>query len=277
MTTYAQALAQATATLRAAGIDGAATDARALLSHASGTPPERLTLHLPDPLPPVAAQHLAALTDQRAARIPVSHLIGHRLFWGHRFQVTPDVLDPRPETEILVASALEVSFTRLLDLGTGSGCILLACLAETPRATGIGVDLSQAALQVAARNAVALGLTARSEWLHSDWLTAVQGHFDLIVSNPPYIAAHEMAALSPEVQHEPALALTPGGDGLAPYRIIARDAPRHLAPGGRLIVEIGPTQGAAVSSMFADAGLQGVRILTDLDGRDRCVAAQSPI
>ena len=199
---------------------------------------------------------------------------GRRLFWGQSFRVTRDTLDPRPETETLVAEALKEPFLKMLDLGTGTGCILLSCLKGMPMARGVGTDLSAAALAVAMANARDLGLDGRAVFLQSDWFSAVPGTFDLIVSNPPYIAADEMAGLAPEVRDwEPHLALTPGGDGLEPYRIIAREAPSHLVEGGRLLVEIGPTQAAAVSELFAEQGLQNIRVLPDMDGRDRVVSA----
>lgn len=276
-TTLAQALQQATARLAAAGVADAARDARALLAHATGLAPDRLLFALQDPLPEPAADQFARAIAARAARQPVSQITGQRLFWGRHFRVTPDVLDPRPETEILIAAALEQPFARVLDLGTGSGAILLSLLAECPAARGVGVDLSPAALAVARGNATALGLGARAEFALSDWCAAVTGAFDLIVSNPPYIAAAEMAALAPEVRDwEPHLALTPGGDGLAAYRAIAAQAPAHLAPGGRILLEIGPTQGAAVAALCDAAGLAGIAILPDLDGRDRVVLARRP-
>jgi release factor glutamine methyltransferase len=146
-----------------------------------------------------------------------------------------------------------------------------------PFARGLGVDISPAALEVARGNAVALGLEKRADFRASDWFAAVPGRYDLIVSNPPYIAADEMPGLAPEVRDwEPHLALTPGGDGLEPYRIIARGAPARLMAGGRLMVEIGPTQGQAVAAMFAAQGLQDIRILPDMDGRDRVVVAVKP-
>jgi release factor glutamine methyltransferase len=212
----------------------------------------------------------AALVARRAARAPLSHLLGYRDFYDHRFIVTPDVLDPRPDTEAIVTAALADPFAHVLDLGTGSGCILLSLLAARPQATGLGVDLSDAALAVAAQNRSALGLDQRATLVRSDWFTAVTGSFDLIVSNPPYIAATEMAGLQPEVRlHEPHLALTDGADGLSCYRIIAAGAGAHLAPGGRLIVEIGPTQASAVSALFRAAGFTDLRVIPDLDGRDR--------
>jgi release factor glutamine methyltransferase len=240
-----------------------------------GLPPDRLTLLLSDPLPPDAAALLAANLAARCQRQPVSQITGQRLFWGRNFRVTQDVLDPRPETESLIEAALAEPFQRVLDLGTGTGAILLTLLAERPATSGLGIDLSPEALQVAQSNAETLGLAPRATFAQSDWFTAVPGQYDLIVSNPPYIAEAEMAALSPEVRlWEPHLALTPGGDGLDAYRAIAAGVVPHLAPGGRLLVEIGPTQGAAVAGLFTAAGLAEIRVLPDLDGRDRVVAAR---
>jgi release factor glutamine methyltransferase len=203
--------------------------------------------------------------------------VGHRLFWGHRFTVTPVTLDPRPETEVLVAEALQRPFLKMLDLGTGTGCILLSCLAGMPMAAGVGTDISAAALAVAQHNANTLGLSTRARLIRSDWFEAVPGRFDLITSNPPYIAADEMAGLAPDVlHHEPHLALSPGGDGLDAYRAIAAGALARLMSGGRILLEIGPTQGAAVSALLAAQGLRNIRILQDFDGRDRVVAAQKP-
>lgn len=275
--TLARALRDGVARLAAAGIEGAAGDARALLSFATGIAPGRLTLHLPEDLAPEAAARFEAALAARVARQPVAQITGQRLFWGRPFRVTRDVLDPRPETEVLVAAALEQPFARVLDLGTGTGAILLSLLGDRPVATGIGVDLSPAALAVAQANAGALGLTDRVTFRPSDWFAAVpETGFDLIVSNPPYIAADEMAGLAPEVRDwEPHLALTPGGDGLAAYRRIAEGAPARLAPGGWLMVEIGPTQGPAVAEMFRAAGLSDVAIRPDLDGRDRVVVGRA--
>lgn len=277
MTALRAALGAVTARLAAAGVADPARDARLLVAHAAGIPAGRLTLHLDDPLP--SAARLDELAAARAARRPMAQILGYRDFWKHRFIVTPDVLDPRPETETLVAAALSEPFARVLDLGTGTGAILLSLLAERPAATGLGTDLSPAALDVARRNAAALGLSGRATLLPSDWFTAVTGRFDLIVSNPPYIAAAELPALEPEVRdHEPRMALTPlddpGGDGLAAYRAIIAGAPEYLAPGGRMLLEIGPTQGAAVAALAADAGLRDVAVLRDFDGRDRVVAAR---
>jgi len=213
-----------------------------------------------------------AKVAQRAKRVPLSHVLGYRDFYKHRFIVSGDVLDPRPDTETLIDVALEQPFSRVLDLGTGSGCILLSLLAARAQATGLGTDLSPAALDVARQNQAALQLGQRAAFVHSDWFEKVAGAFDLIVSNPPYIAAAEMENLQPEVQlFEPRLALTDEADGLTAYRHITQDAPANLVPGGRLIFEIGPRQGAAVSRMMREAGFADVSVIPDLDGRDRVV------
>ena len=271
------ALRRAVPLLRDAGIEDGSRDARVLLAHALGIGHDRLTLKLQDEMTgPQAALYDAALVA-RIARQPVAQITGRRLFWGLSFRVTRDVLDPRPETETLVAEALKVPFLKVLDLGTGTGCILLSCLKGMPMARGLGTDISDAALQVAVGNTRDLGLEARARFRKSDWFGQVTGAFDLIVSNPPYIAAEEMPALAPEVRDwEPHLALTPGGDGLDAYRTITRGAGARLLPGGRLLVEIGPTQGQSVVALFEAEGFAAIRILPDMDGRDRVVAAVKP-
>lgn len=275
--TVAEALRAGAAQLAAAGVPDAARDARLLMAHALGVAPDRVVLMLPDAVPPDAGPRFADYLAARARRRPVSQIIGYRQFWGRAFHVTSDVLDPRPETETLVAEALAEPFARVLDLGTGSGAILLTLLAERPTATGVATDLSPAALAVARGNAERLGLSDRATFLEGNWFVPVEGRFDLIVSNPPYIAADEMPGLSPDVLNwEPHLALTPGGDGLDAYRAIAAGARAHLRPEGRLMVEIGPAQGTALAGLFADAGLENPRVLPDMDGRDRVVAADCP-
>lgn len=275
--TAAQAMVAATARLRAAGVDDPARDARVLLAHAARIEASRVTLIAPEELSPEIAERYEQLVSLRAIRVPVSHLLGEREFYGRRFRVSRDVLDPRPETEALIEAALSQPFDRVLDLGVGSGCILITLLAERSSATGLGVDLSEAACLQASANAVAHGVQDRAEIQRSDWLENIGGHFDLIVSNPPYIALDEMDDLSPEVrEHEPRLALTDEADGLDAYRRIAAGAPDHLVPGGRLLVEIGPTQAQAVGALFDAAGLADIRVVPDLDGRDRVVGARMP-
>jgi release factor glutamine methyltransferase len=264
--------------LVAAGVSDPARDARKLLAHVLDIPASRLTLVLPEPVGPDLAQAYEALVARRAQREPVSHLIGQRDFYGRSFQVTPDVLDPRPETEILIEAALAMPFASVLDLGTGSGCIHLTLLSERSGAVGVATDLSEKALDIARQNATALGVKARAEFQHGSWYGALSDpmQFDLIVSNPPYIALGEMAYLSPEVQgFEPRMALTDEADGLTAYRALIAGHGPYLAPGGRMMVEIGPTQGPAVQSLMQQAGLCDVRILPDLDGRDRVVLGHS--
>lgn len=268
-----QALAETLARLRAGGIPDPGRDARLLLAEAAGTPPDRLMLEPDAALDATASARLEAMVTARLARQPVAQILGRRQFWGRDFSVSRDVLDPRPETECLVALALEgAPARRVLDLGTGSGAILLTLLAEWPEARGIGIDASEAALTVARANAVALGLAARVELRVGDWLTGVAGPFDLVVCNPPYIAADELPGLAPEViGWEPLAALSPGADGLAAYARIAPHLEAVLAPGGRALFEIGPSQGAAVATLFRAAGFAEVRVHPDLDLRDRVI------
>lgn len=272
--TLAHLLQSGIGALKSAGIASAAADARILLADAAGIAPDRLNLHLPDRAGALAEAIFPLHIAARAGHQPVAQIIGRRMFWGREFIVTRDTLDPRPETEVLVAEALRGSFTRVLDIGTGTGCILLTLLAERPQAQGIGADISKKALDVATRNARAFGLEGRVGLVLSDWFSAVLGQYDLIVSNPPYISAAEMDDLAPDVRlWEPHLALSPGGDGLDAYRALAAGARRHLAAGGRVLLEIGPTQGADVCALLAAQGFEDIHILPDLDGRDRVVCA----
>jgi len=273
--TGSELVRQATLRLTQAGVPDAARDARRLFSFATGTDASRLVLTLPEPVCGDVAQAFEDLVVRRLAREPISHLTGTRAFYGRDFKVTPFVLDPRPETETLVEVALRSNFTRMVDLGTGSGCILVTLLAEVPQSIGFGTDLSGAALEVARDNAATHGVLGRATFVYADWLESAKGSFDLIVSNPPYIAADEMAGLSPEVANwEPHMALTDGADGLTHYRKIVAQAVDHLMPDGRLIFEIGPTQGEAVAELMRAAGLRHVTVIPDLDGRDRVVSAQ---
>ncbi|WP_417257414.1 peptide chain release factor N(5)-glutamine methyltransferase [Celeribacter sp.] len=274
--TVQTALVAGTKRLATNGIEGASRDARLLMAHVLDISPDRLTLVMPDTMSETAFLAFEAAIDRRILREPVSHILGRRQFYGREFIVTPDVLDPRPETETLIAEALSRPFNSVLDLGVGSGAILLTLLAEQPLAKGLGTDASRAALDVAARNAQAFGLGGRARFQQADWFEGVDGTFELIVSNPPYIAADEMAGLAPELNHEPRMALTDEADGLSAYRAIAAGARAHLAPRGRILMEIGPTQGAAVSDLLLEQGFKGVRVLCDLDGRDRVVCAQVP-
>ena len=272
--TGAEALSAAAVILAATGVANPRTDARILLAHAAGVPRDRLVLSGDQPLTEAFAQAYGRAIERRAARVPVSQITGRREFYGREFIVTPDVLDPRPDTETLIEVALSQPFERVLDLGSGSGCILLSLLAERTESAGVGTDISKNALEVAARNAESLTLGSRAAFLYSDWFTAVAGRFDLIVSNPPYIPEAEIEGLEPEVRdHEPRIALTPGGDGLGAYRAIASGIVAHLNPGGRVLLEIGPSQAEAVTALLTKAGLRHISVHPDLDGRDRVVEA----
>ncbi|MTE00173.1 peptide chain release factor N(5)-glutamine methyltransferase [Paracoccus sp. YIM 132242] len=269
-----EARREAARRLTAAGIEGAARDADRILAAVLGIEPARLRIVDDRDLADDELARLESGLAARAARQPVAQIVGFRDFYDHRFRVTPDTLDPRPETEVLVRAALDLPWASVLDLGTGTGAILLSLLAARKGTRGLGTDISGAALDVARENARVIGVAAC--FAQADWYKGVTGRFDLIVSNPPYIALDEMAGLSPEVREwEPHSALTDGADGLTAYRAIAAGARDHLAPGGHMLVEMGPTQGVAVSAILADAGAE-TRVIADLDGRDRVVLAQFP-
>ena len=275
--TAAEAMAAATARLRAAGVPDPARDARVLLAHAAQVDAARVTLIAPEDIAPDIAERYDHLVALRAVRVPVSHLIGQREFYGRAFKVSSDVLDPRPESETLIEAALTQPFARVLDLGTGSGCLLVTLLAERHQAHGTGVDLSEAACLQASANVVMHDVAVRAQVVQGNWFDPVEGRFDLIVANPPYLAAHEMAAIAPELRdHEPRMALTDEADGLSAYRVIAALAGSYLTAGGRVLCEFGATQGPDVRAIFVSQGWGDVRILPDLDGRDRVVIAQNP-
>ncbi|MEQ6203489.1 peptide chain release factor N(5)-glutamine methyltransferase [Sulfitobacter sp. HNIBRBA2951] len=277
MTTAAVAMAAATAKLRAAGVPDPARDARVLLAHAASVDAARITLIAPEEIAPEISERYEHLISLRAVRVPVSHLVGQREFYGRGFRISREVLDPRPETESLIEAALSEPFSRVLDLGTGSGCILVTLLAECGAATGLGVDLSEGACLQASANAVLHGVAERAQIMQSDWFEAVDGRFDLIVSNPPYLTDAEMGDIAPELAlHEPRMALTDGADGLSVYRLLAARAHQYLSAQGRVLAEIGWKQGPQVRAIFDAAGWADVAILPDLDGRDRIICAQNP-
>ena len=267
--------------LTAAGVASPVFDARLLVERATGV--TRLDI-LTDPHRPVAADAMArleALAARRVAREPLAYILGHAAFWSLNFGVSPAVLTPRPDTETVVHAALagvpEDKPCRVLDLGAGSGIILLSILHARPLARGVGIDASPEALAIAAANAKALGLEARATFQVGDWGVGVEGPFDLVVSNPPYIATHEIDALEPEVAvHEPRLALDGGPDGLDAYRRLMPDVTRLLKPGGRFALEIGQGQGEAVIALARAAGLDPELVRPDLTGIGRVVVGARP-
>ncbi|HET6971256.1 MAG TPA: peptide chain release factor N(5)-glutamine methyltransferase [Phenylobacterium sp.] len=278
--TLVQAWKGARARLEAAGLAGPVIDARLLVEAAADA--TRVDI-VTDPYRALTPDQEATLEDylsRRERREPVSHILGRKGFWKIMLKVTPDVLTPRPDTETVVDYALrdfpEHAPWRVLDLGVGSGAILLAILAERPAARGLGVDVSEEALAVARDNAAGLGLAARLALLRGDWTAGLDGDsFDLVVANPPYIASAVIETLDPEVKdHEPRLALEGGPDGLDHYRVLAPEILRVLKPGGRFAVEIGYDQKAAVEALFREAGALGVTTIRDLGDRDRVVTGK---
>jgi release factor glutamine methyltransferase len=267
------ALTEASARLRAAGIADPARDARLLVAAALEVAPDRVSLALQDILTGPVRERLDRFLAERQRFRPMAQILGQRMFWGREFCVTSDVLDPRPETETLIEAALAgAPPRRVLDLGTGSGAIIVTLLAEWPGTAGLATDVSSAALMVAAANAAAHDVADRVEFRPVDWLDGLTGCWDLIVSNPPYISKAEFAGLAPDVRDwEPALALSPGPSGLESYQRIAPRLAAVLAPGGRALLEIGADQGTTVREIFCAAGFESVAIRSDLDGRDRVI------
>lgn len=271
-----EALRTATKWLSDAGIDGAARDAQILLAHAMECEPPRLLLMHDEEVSPETFRKFDTLLAAREKFQPVSQIIGGREFWGRWFSVTRDVLDPRPETETLIDIALNAGpFARVLDLGTGTGILAVTLMAEWQDSRAIAVDISPEAILIATQNAKAHKVSDRVMSVNSNWFDAVNGKFDLIVSNPPYIAMTEMAGLSPDVLNwEPMMALTPGGDGLDAYRIIAAELPEYLDTDGIGLFEIGHQQGDDVAQIFTDAGFGDVTVSKDMNGHDRIVTVK---
>lgn len=265
--------------LEAAGVDSPVLDARLLLEAGAGV--ARLDI-VTDPRRPVSAEQVAAvetLTRRRVAREPIGHILGRKGFWTLDFTVNADVLTPRPETELLVEVAMETLPrgwpSRVLDLGVGSGAILLAVLSERPEATGIGVDASEAALEIARANAAKHGMSERVTLQHGDWARGIEGGFDLVLSNPPYIPTAEIDGLEPEVsRYEPRLALDGGADGLDAYRSIIYALPGLLVPGGAFALEVGRGQAEPVQALAEAAGLTTTTPRVDIAGIPRVVAGK---
>lgn len=267
----------ATRRLRAAGIGGARGEARLLLRHVTGWSAARLVSEPRAVVPEPAAARFEALVEARAGRAPIAYLLGEREFWSLPIAVGPGALVPRPETETLVEAVLgripdRAAALRVLDLGTGSGCLLVALLHLYPRAFGLGVDRSAEALAWARANLARHGLLGRAALVRADWAAALVGPFDLVVANPPYVASGELAGLAPEVaRHEPPAALDGGPDGLAAYRAILPDLSRLLAPDGLACLEIGRGQEGPLAAEAAAHGLEIATMRADLAGIVRCL------
>lgn len=275
-------LCQAGQVLRGAGIEGPRMEARLLLAHAMGCRQEDLLRDPRAPVPPRAQSTFREILAARARKMPMARLLGHAGFWTLDLLVDGSTLIPRADTETLVEAALasfpeREAVRRVLDLGTGTGALLLAALSEFRSAFGIGVDREPAAAALGRANAARNGLASRAAFLAGDWAEALSGRFDLILSNPPYIESAAIPALMPEVAlHEPALALDGGADGLAAYRRLASALPGLLAPGGRAVLELGQGQEGGVVALARAAGLQRVECRPDLGGVPRALVLAGP-
>ncbi len=278
VTTLVKAWNAARDQLKRAGVDSPVIDARLLLEAAAGASRSDIITDPHRPLTEEQAQLFADYLDRRSRREPVSRILGRKGFWKIALKVTPDVLSPRPDTETVVDTVLKahpegMAFS-VLDMGVGSGAILLSILADRPAARGLGTDVSAEALAVARENAALLDLNHRAAFMRTSWADGLGDEsFEVVVSNPPYIASAEIETLDPEVRdHEPRLALDGGEDGLEAYRALVPEVLRVLKAGGQFAVEIGHDQGPAVSRLFQEAGAQQVQVIRDLSDRDRVVA-----
>ena len=259
------------------GPEVAARDARLLLAHAAGWSGAQMLANLHDPMPSEARQRFDDSIAARLSGFSVAHIIGEVEFYGRPFHVGKGDLAPRPDTETLVDLALAGPFETLLDLGTGTGVIAVTLLAGRAGVRGMATDLEDGFLDRARRNAARHGVADRLALCASDWFTDVSGRFDLITSNPPYVTEADYQGLAPDILiGERREALTPGGDGLAAYRVIAGQALAHLTSTGRLMVEIGHDQGQAVAEIFSAIGLAEVEIHGDINGTDRVVSGRNP-
>ena len=286
-TTLAEALALATDRLAEAGVEQPASDARLLVELALGIDRTQVLVDRHRRLTATEQQAIRDLTSSRATRRPVSRIVGRREFWSLEFELSPATLDPRPESETVVTTALSLSDRhdaplRLLDLGTGTGCLLLALLSELPGAFGIGVDRSEEAAGTARQNAVRLGLSDRAAIVVGNWADALTGRFDLIVTNPPYIVTSEIEGLAPEVaRHDPRLALDGGRDGLDGARAVIPAIARLLAPGGYAVLEIGQGQSDQVIRLLTNSRIDRpfgvIRVHRDLAGFVRCISCQKSV
>jgi release factor glutamine methyltransferase len=273
-------LDETTVMLAAAGSEEPRRLARHILVAVMGLSPAELFAHPHRRLDDEERARIEAIAMRVAASEPLSRILGHREFWGLEFALSPDTLDPRPETETVVEAVLKRlterdKAYRFLDLGVGSGCLLLALLSEYPNASGVGVDAAPGAAAMARQNAERLGLDARVQFVVGDWGAALSGRFDAVVANPPYIATAELGYLSPEVRdHDPHRALDGGADGLAAYRAIAGDLPRLLGPGGLVAAELGFGQAEAAAEIIAEGGLAVEEVAADLAGIARVIVAR---
>jgi len=276
--TIGDVLKTARTELSAAGIASAHLDARVLVGHALGMTSTEVFIGSQRPLSEADAERIGALTARRRSHEPVAYITGEREFWGLRFAVTPATLIPRPDSETVVEAVLSHigdigRDVTILDLGVGSGCLLLSVLHELPNARGVGLDISPDALAVARHNAAALGLESRASWICSNWASSIRGHFDIVIANPPYVRLDDRESLAPDITFfEPQVALYGGTNGLAAYDSILPDLPRLLHPHGRAFLEIGAKQVNALKARATRHGLASVDLYMDLGDRPRCLS-----
>lgn len=281
LTTRDHAMRMLGVRLRAAGLATPELDARLLVQGVTGASDIEMVREPGTRMSDEEEARLAAFEQRRLAGEPVSRILGLREFWGLPFAVSPATLDPRPDSETLVETALallhETPEPRILDLGTGTGCLLLSLLHTRADAHGMGVDISYEALAVAASNAARLGLSDRAGFHQGSWTDGIEGQFDLVISNPPYIRRADIATLEREVrEHDPLLALDGGEDGLDAYRAIAATLPDVLTQSGHAVIELGAGQDREVRLVFETAGMAVIRIVPDLSGVPRALVAALP-
>jgi len=279
MKTINTAIVEMRDSFKSAGLDTPELDASLLIQDVLRMSPEKLLLDSNKLVTDFESKKLANAMQRRILREPVSRIIGSRAFWKSEFKITPETLDPRPDSETLIESVLSIANKEapltILDMGTGSGCLLLSLLQELPQATGIGIDISAEAVQVAMQNAETLNLSKRVSFKIINWTKMTsESTFDLVISNPPYIPESDISTLEPEVrQHDPILALSGGTDGLDCYREIATLLPCLLTETGYAFLEIGATQARTVKDILAKQNVHVLKIIQDIAGHNRCVIA----
>ncbi len=281
--TIDQAMRSLSGDFAKAGLPSARLDARLLTSHVLRVAAERLIIDFGRGLTAAQVAELHLARDRRINREPVSRICGEREFWGLSFRINEATLDPRPDSETLISALLALcdregrrgDYLKLLDLGTGTGCLLLSALSELKNAAGVGADISLPALSLARENAASLGLAHKSEFIQSNWLDGVTGVFDFVIGNPPYIKSAEIDSLEPEVsRYDPRIALDGGASGVAAYEVITPRLRERLKPDGWALLEVGENQHECIAELLRNHGFSGIEFFQDLCGGNRVVAGK---